>query len=108
MFNYFKKFKILEKLKKLKILTKLKIFVSFIAGFIKRILLYPLVILSILGVGLLIFTIDNNDNFIWLDSTMEAVSKKNKYVEVVKLKENIIKIKGKNCTSYKLNSSDSF
>jgi len=108
MFNYFKKFKILKKLRRLKILTKLKVFINFSFGFIKRILLYPLVILSILGVGLLIFTIDNNDNFIWLDSTMEAVSKKNKYVEVVKLKENIIKIKGKNCTSYKLNSSDSF
>lgn len=102
MFNYFKKFKILKKIKKLKILTKLKIFISFIAGFIKRILLYLLVIVSILAVGFLIFTIDNNDKFIWLDSTMEGISKKNKYVEIVSLKDNFIKIQGKNCKSYKL------
>lgn len=71
-------------------------------NFIKKVITVSVVVLSLIALGIFVFLIKTNNKVIWIDSTIEEISNKNKYIEVVKLKNNMIKIPEKNCMTYKI------
>ncbi len=73
-----------------------------LAELFSSIVKFAAISISILVIPTIIFSIWTGYEIFWFDSTIEEISKKNKYIEIVKLKGNIINIEGKTCNSYLL------
>lgn len=71
---------------------------------LKKLLKFILILTSIVLIGLLTFTAYNYDSVMWIDSTINDISSRNDYIEIVKLKKNFIEIPNKQCNTYTINT----
>lgn len=63
--------------------------------------------LSVLLISSVTVSIWYGESIIWLDSTMEKISKNNQYIQIIKTKESFLKVSGKNCNTYLLKTRNS-
>lgn len=68
--------------------------------------IFPL-ILSIALVSGLVFIYQQDDEIVWIDSNIEEISSKSKYIAINKIKESAFQIEGKTCNTYILDAKQS-
>ncbi|UJS24708.1 hypothetical protein [Thiothrix winogradskyi] len=65
-----------------------------------------IILSSVFLVSVIVFSFKNKNEIIWIDSTIEEISKKNDYIEIIKLNDKFLEIEGKTCNSYLLKIKD--